>query len=108
MKNKKLIASITALTLIPVSAFASVSYTVQKGDSYWNISQKFNTTLNSVLDANGANSSSSLYVGQKITVPSNTYTVQKGDSYYLIAKKCGVSLSALQSAIIKHICISTI
>lgn len=98
MKNKKIIASLTALALFPASAFANVSYTVQRGDSYWKISQKFNTTLNSVLNANGADSNSSLYIGQIITVPSNTYTVQKGDSYYLIAKKCGVSLSALQSA----------
>ena len=98
MNNKKIIASLTALALLPSSAFANVSYSVQKGDSYWNIAQKFNTTLNSVLDANGANSSSSLLVGQIISVPSNSYTVQKGDTYYLIAKKCGVSLSALLEA----------
>lgn len=84
--------------MLSSSAFASVSYTVQKGDSYWLISRKFNTTLNSVLSANNAISSSSLNVGQIITVPSNTYTVQKGDTYYLIAKKCGVTLSALLSA----------
>lgn len=98
MKNKKIIASLTALALLPSAALADVSYTVQKGDSYWNISQKFNTSLNSVLNANGASSGSSLAVGQIITVPSNTYTVQKGDTYYLIAKKCGVSLSSLLSA----------
>lgn len=98
MKNRKIIASLTAFALIPGGAFANVRYTVQKGDSYWNISQKFNTSLNSVLSANGAGSNSSLSIGQIITIPSNTYTVQKGDSYYLIAKRCGVSLSELQSA----------
>ena len=97
MKNKKMIASLTAIALIPSTVLANVSYSVQKGDSYWNIAQKFNTTLNSVLETNGATSSSSLMVGQVITVPSNTYTVQKGDTYYLIAKKCGVSLSSLLS-----------
>ena len=95
MKNKKIIASVTALLMLPSSALADVNYTVQKGDSYWNISQKFNTTLKSVLSSNGATESSSLYIGQKILVPSHTYTVQKGDTYYLIAKKCGVSLSSL-------------
>ena len=84
--------------MLSSSAFASVSYTVQKGDSYWLISRKFNTTLNSVLSANNASSASSLNAGQIITVPSNTYTVQKGDTYYLIAKKCGVTLSSLLSA----------
>lgn len=95
MKNKKIIASVTALLMLPSSALADVNYTVQKGDSYWNISQKFNTTLKSVLSSNGATESSSLYIGQKIIIPSHTYTVQKGDTYYLIAKKCGVTLSAL-------------
>jgi len=95
MKNKKIIASVTALLMIPGSALANVNYTVQKGDSYWNISQKFNTTLKAVLTSNGATESSSLYIGQQIIVPSHTYTVQKGDSYYLIAKKCGVELSSL-------------
>ena len=95
MKNKKIIASVTALLMLPSSTLADVNYTVQKGDSYWNISQKFNTTLNSVLLSNGATEISSLYIGQKIIVPSHTYTVQKGDSYYLVAKKCGVTLSSL-------------
>ena len=95
MKNKKIIASVTALLMLPSNALADVNYTVQKGDSYWNISQKFNTTLKSVLSSNGATENSSLYIGQKIIVPSHTYTVQKGDTYYLIAKKCGVTLSSL-------------
>lgn len=98
MNHKKIISALAALAIIPTSAMADTSYTVQKGDSYWNISQKFNTSLNAVLSANGATSSSSLSIGQKIKVPSNTYTAQKGDTYYLIAKKCGVSLSSLLSA----------
>lgn len=98
MKNKKIIASLTAMALIHGTALANVSYTAEKGDSYWKISQKFNTTLNSVLNANGATTNSPISIGQIISVPSNTYTVQKGDTYYLIAKKCGVTLSALLSA----------
>jgi len=98
LKHKKIISAVAALSMLSSSAFASVSYTVQKGDSYWLISQKFNTSLSSVLSANNATSNTSLNTGQKITVPSNTYTVQKGDTYYLIAKKCGVTLSSLLSA----------
>ena len=98
MNHKKIISALVALAIIPSSAMADTNYTVQKGDSYWLISQKFNTSLSSVLSANGASQSSSLAVGQIIKVPSNTYTVQKGDTYYLIAKKCGVSLSSLLSA----------
>ncbi len=98
MEHKKLISTVAALSMLSSSAFASVSYTVQKGDSYWLISQKFNTSLSNVLSANNATANSSLNTGQKITVPSNTYTVQKGDTYYLIAKKCGVTLSSLLDA----------
>jgi len=98
MNHKKLISALVALAIIPSSAMADTNYTVQKGDSYWLISQKFNMSLSSVLSANGATQSSSLAVGQVIKVPSNTYTVQKGDTYYLIAKKCGVTLSSLLSA----------
>ncbi len=97
MKNKKIVASLVALITIPTNAFADVNYTVQKGDSYWKISQNFNTSLQSVLDANETIGHSNLDVGQIITVPSNTYTVQKGDTYYLISKKCSVSLDELMS-----------
>lgn len=95
MKHKKIISGLAAIAMLQSTAFADVNYKVQKGDSYWLVSQKFNTSLSSVLNANNANSSSVLTVGQIIKVPSDTYTVQKGDTYYLIAKKCGVSLDEL-------------
>ena len=98
MNKKTIIASAALLLIFQGNAHADVRYTVQKGDSYWNISQKFNTTLSRVLETNNASGSTPLYTGQQIIVPSNTYTVQKGDSYYLIAKKCGVSLSSLLEA----------
>lgn len=95
MKHKKILSALTAFALLPASAGANVNYTVQKGDSYWLVSQKFNTSLNEVLSANNAAGNTSLIEGQRINVPSNVYTVQKGDTYYLIAKKCSVSLESL-------------
>ncbi len=97
MKNKKIISGLVALVMLPSTAFADVSYTVQKGDSYWLVSQKFNTSLSSVIDANNSSATSYLEVGQIIKVPSDTYTVQKGDSFFIIAQKCNVSLSELLS-----------
>ena len=88
----------TALSMLSSTAFADVNYTVQKGDSYWNIAQKFNTSVNSVMESNNAGANTNLMVGQIIRIPSNSYTVQKGDTYYLIAKKCAVSLSSLLDA----------
>ncbi len=95
MKHKKIISGLAAITMLSSTAFADVNYTVQKGDSYWNISQKFNTTLTRILDANNATSNSYLEVGQVIKVPSDTYTVQKGDTFYLIAQRCNISMYEL-------------
>lgn len=95
MKHKKIISGLAALAMLQASAFADVNYTVQKGDSYWKISQKFNTSLTKVLDANNASSNSALAVGQVIKIPSDTYTVQKGDSFFLIAERCNVSMYEL-------------
>lgn len=95
MKHKKIISGLAAITMLSSTAFADVNYTVQKGDSYWNISQKFNTTLTRILDANNAASNSYLEVGQVIKVPSDTYTVQKGDSFFLIAQRCNISMYEL-------------
>ena len=88
----------TAAAMIPVTALASTSYTVQKGESYWIISQKFGTSLSSILSANNATEQTSLNVGEVIKVPSNTYKAQKGDTFYLIAQRCNVSLNALLAA----------
>lgn len=98
MRGKKITSALTAFALLSSSAMADVSYTVQKGDSYWNIAKRFNTSMQAVMDANPESASSYLITGQIIKIPSNTYTVQKGDTYYLIAKKCGISLSSLLSA----------
>ena len=98
MRGKKITSALTAFALLSSSAMANVSYTVQKGDSYWNIAQRFNTSMNEIMNANNANGNSYLITGQIIKIPSNIYTVQKGDTYYLIAKKCSVSLSELLNA----------
>ena len=97
MKHKKIISGLAAFAMLSSTAFADVNYTAQKGDSYWNIAQKFNISLSRVLDANNADSSSTLMTGQTIIVPSDTYTVQKGDSFFLIAQRCNVNLQELLS-----------
>ncbi len=98
MKNKKIISALLALALLPQQGFAATKYTVQKGDSFWVISQKFGITLKEVLEKNNANYTTPLYIGDVVSVPSSTYIVSKGDSFYLIAKKCGVSLNELLDA----------
>ncbi len=76
------------------------NYIVQKGDSLWNIANKFNTTVENIKSANNIKSNL-LNVGQKLIIPTNpkppienttTYTISKGDNLYSIAQKYGVTV----------------
>ncbi len=95
MKHKKILSALAAFAMLQSSAMADVNYTLQKGDSYWNVSKKFNISQEALMKANNASNSSELLVGQVIKVPSDTYIVQKGDTFYLIAKRCNLNLSEL-------------
>ena len=80
------------------------TYTVVKGDSLYKIAQKFNVTVQDLIDLNNI-TSTNLSIGQvlqvKGTVPSKeetTYTVVKGDSLYAIANKYKVSVQDIIDA----------
>lgn len=77
-------------------------YTVQKGDSLWSISRKYNITVDKLLDLNDL-SNTVLQLGQilkvpKTSIPSNTYTVKSGDTLWSIAKQNNISVDSLKSA----------
>jgi len=77
------------------------TYTVQKGDSLYQISKKYNTTVDELKKINNLNSNS-LSIGQKLKVPTINedylnYIVQKGDSLYQIAKKYNVTINEIKS-----------
>lgn len=44
-------------------------YIVQKGDTYWTISQKFEVSFDALLSYNSANSKSGLLIGQTVKIP---------------------------------------
>ena len=72
-------------------------YVVQKGDTLYSISKKFNTSVNNIIQANRLNGNV-LTVGQvlQIPVPSYTYIVQRGDTLYGIARKFQKSVDELK------------
>lgn len=76
-------------------------YTVQKGDSLYNIAKKFNTSVSLIKDANNLNTDL-LSIGQELKIPvtnSNgnvNYIVQKGESLYSIAKKFNTTVNEIK------------
>lgn len=79
-------------------------YTVEKGDSLYSISRKYNITVDNLKSANNL-TSNLLSIGQKLVIPKSTassneitYTVQKGDSLWLIANKYDTTVDKIKSA----------
>lgn len=86
-------------------------YTVQKGDTLYSISLKYNTTPSAVINKNNL-TSDILSIGQIIDIPSdvestgniedvidtNSYIVQKGDSLYSISRRYNVSIGDIKNA----------
>lgn len=71
-------------------------YTVQAGDTLWNIAKRNNTSIEALVQANKLNINTPLAIGQKLMIPVTTstppaspatYTVQSGDSLWKISQK---------------------
>ncbi len=99
------------------------TYTVQSGDSLWNIARRENVALDDLLDANRLTRDSVIRPGQELRIPDSagepapptrvevpdarptaevpegaeTYTVQRGDSLSVIAQRHNTTVSALRS-----------
>ena len=84
-------------------SISSITYTVQRGDTLWNIAKKFNTNVNEIKRLNNLKSNV-LYVGQTLRVPEYykaedtniSYVVKRGDSLYSIARQYGVNVNDLK------------
>lgn len=81
-------------------------YTVQRGDSLWKISQKYEVPVNDIISFNNL-SSVNLQIGDELKIPltsldnnktSKTYTVKTGDTLWSIAKNFDVSVNDLKAA----------
>ncbi len=85
-------------------------YTVQKGDTFWNIAQKFSVSTRDIADWNKLTVKTTLLAGQKLTIKAANsyvqasaagirmikYTVKKGDSLAQISRKFNVSIADLR------------
>ena len=78
----------------------SGTYVVQKGDTLWSISRKFNVSVDTIKSANNL-SGNVLSIGQVLNIPASSgttyYTVQKGDTLWSISRKFNVSVDKIKS-----------
>ena len=111
MKAFKKICVLSIFLTLTLSIFAE-NYTVQKGDTYYSISKKYNISLQELYSANGINENDVLKVGQVLKIPvkvststssSSTspklenYEVVAGDTLYSISKKYSTTVDNLRS-----------
>ena len=74
------------------------TYTVQSGDSWWSIANRYGMNMYTLAARNGKIIYSMLHPGDKLTIngqTSHTYTVRRGDTLSSIASRLGVSVSHL-------------
>jgi LysM repeat protein/coenzyme F420-reducing hydrogenase delta subunit len=102
------------------SLFADTTHMVEKGETLYSISRKYQITVSELRAANGLSESDVLKFGQKLSIPSpdienaatlnsaslssgssyssenlETYVAQKGDTYYGIARERGIKVAEL-------------
>ena len=114
--------SIISIFFILISAlYADITYKVEKGDTLYSISRKYQITVAELRTANNLSENDVIKVGQKLIIPdadigtaaalsstksaantapagkTTTITVQKGDTLYGIARKNGMSVADLMA-----------
>lgn len=73
-------------------------YTIQKGDSLWAISRKYNISVPELIAMNNLDTLT-LQIGDQLLVPKTeeeTYTVEKGDTLWSVAKKFDMDVNTLK------------
>jgi membrane-bound lytic murein transglycosylase D len=93
-----------------------LQYYVRKGDNLWNISNRFNISLQTLLAANDLSQGDVLHIGKQLQIPVpdeksappaepattdrkhvEFYTIKPGDTLWAIARRFEVSVADLRS-----------
>ncbi len=81
VRNRSVLLCAAALvcSVVPPQQVAAApcakTYVAKRGDSWWSIAQKSNTTLNRVLKLNGAKTSTKILIGDEVCVPGQSTPV---------------------------------
>ncbi|HBG23091.1 MAG: LysM domain-containing protein [Syntrophaceticus sp.] len=81
-------------------------YTIQAGDTFFLLSQRFNVPLDAILAANPGVDPQNLQIGQIVCIPSAPpspcpgffYVIQAGDTFFLLSQRFNVPLDAILAA----------
>ena len=100
----------------------TIEYIVTKGDSLWNIAQKFDVKMHEIISLNELKNITHLSIGQKLKIPASSaaiaqqgtitsstavqksevkdivHYVQKGETLWQISRRYGVSLQSITKA----------
>jgi LysM repeat protein len=95
-------APAAAPTAVPPTS-GTIYHTVQAGENLYRIAQRYGTTVEAIMAANGITDARSLKVGQVLLIPvggggttgTGAYVVQPGDTLYSIAKRFGTTVETL-------------
>ena len=72
------------------------SVEVQKGDTLYKISRRYNVPLRGIIEENNLSAPYALNVGQNLKLPvRQTHTVTKGETLYAISRKYNVDITSL-------------
>lgn len=99
------------VTVKPTVTVSGSYYTIQSGDSWWSIANRFGMDMYQLAQLNGMSINTVIHPGQKIKVKgtikngakpvkntnTGSYLVKPGDSWWSIATKYGLSMYALAS-----------
>ncbi len=76
-------------------------YTVQSGDSWWSIANRYGMSMYTLAARNGKTIYTVIHPGDKLTISGQTatraYTIRRGDTLSGIASRLGTSVSSLAS-----------
>lgn len=96
------------MVISQVSCPGGTVYTIVAGDTLFALAQRFNTTVQAIINANPGIDPNSLQVGRMICIPvapghgpcpgGFSYTIRAGDTFFSIARRFGTTVAALQAA----------
>lgn len=83
-------------------------YTIVAGDTFFNLAQRYNTTVDAIMKANPGVDPNRLMIGQVICIPGSTppeqcpggfqYTIVAGDTFFNLARRFNTTVDAIMAA----------